>query len=98
MSDMSHVLIIIQGRNPGNRMSDPDNTSYTEQIIETNIKLLDIFCEKIVGALENFEDASNFQEEIEKIKPQLKIDNFAKIEFNYPTSKYDVTIVAPKFE
>lgn len=98
MSDMSHVLIIIQGRHPGNRMSDPDNTSYTEQIIETNIKLLDIFCEKIGYALDRFENASNFEEEIKKIKPQLKIDNFAKIEFSYPTSKYDVTIVAPKFE
>ena len=95
---MSQTLFIIKGTHQGNRMCDPDNITYTEDFVETKIKSLDVFCEKMVGALENFEDASNFQEEVEKIKPQLKIDNFAKIEFSYPTSKYDVTIVAPKFE
>ena len=95
---MSQTLIIIQGTHAGNRMIDPNKKTYNEQIIETNIKSLDVFCKKIVDALDRFENASNFKEEVEKIEPQLKINNFAKLEFNYPFSEYNVTIVAPKFE
>ena len=52
----------------------------------------------MVGALENFEDTSNFQEEVEKIKPQLEIYNFAQLNFEYPSSRYHITIVPPKFK
>lgn len=95
---MSQTLIIIQGTHAGNRMIDPNKKTYNEQIIETNIKSLDVFCKKIVDALDRFENASNFKEEVEKIEPQLKINNFAKLEFTYPFSEYNVTIVVPKFE
>lgn len=95
---MSQTLIIIQGTHAGNRMIDPNKKTYNEQIIETNIKSLDVFCKKIVDALDRFENALNFKEEVEKIKPQLKINNFAKLEFTYPFSEYNVTIVVPKFE
>ena len=63
---MSQTLIIIQGTHAGNRMIDPNKKTYNEQIIETNIKLLDVFCKKIVDALDRFENASNFKEEVEK--------------------------------
>lgn len=95
---MPQTLIIIKGLYAGNRMIDPDETTYNEQIIETNIKSLDVFCKKIVNALDRFENASNFHEEVGKIEPQLKINNFAQLEFNYSFSRYNVTIVAPKFE
>ena len=95
---MSQTLIITRGRYPGNRMIDPDETTYNEQIIDTNIKSLDSFCKKIVDALERFENASNFQEETKTIASQLKINNFAQLEFEYPFSRYNVTIVTPKFE
>lgn len=95
---MPQTLIIIKGLHAGNRMIDPDETTYNEQIIETNIKLLDVFCKKIVDALDRFENASNFKEEVDEIEPQLKVNNFAQLEFDYPFSEYNVTIVAPKFE
>lgn len=95
---MSHVLIITKGTHQGNRMWDPDNITYNEHHIETNIKSLEVFCEKMVDVLENYEDASNFQEEIKKIKPQLEVDNYAQLNFEYPSSRYKLTIVAPKFE
>lgn len=95
---MPQTLIIIKGLYVGNRMIYPDETTYNEQILETNIKSLDIFCKKIIDDLDRFKNASNFHEEIEKIEPQLKINNFAQLEFNYSFSRYNVTIVAPKFE
>lgn len=95
---MSQTLFIIKGTHQGNRMCDPNNITYTEDFVETKIKSLDVFCEKMVGALENFEDASNFQEEVEKIKPQLEVYNFAQLNFEYPSSRYHITIVPPKFE
>lgn len=52
----------------------------------------------MVDVLVHFKDSSNFQEEIEKIKPQLEVENFAQITFEYPSSRYKVTIVPPKFE
>lgn len=95
---MSKTLVITRGRHPGNRMSDPDNITYNEQVIDTNIASLDSFCKKMVSALENFENASNFKEETETIASQLKTNNFAQLEFKYPFSVYNVTIVSPKFE
>ena len=95
---MPQTLIIIKGLHAGKRMIDPDETTYNEQVIETNIKSLDVFCKKIVDALDRFENASNFKEEVEKIESQLKINNFAQLEFNYSFSRYNVTIVTPKFE
>ncbi len=95
---MPQTLIITKGLHAGNRMIDPDETTYNEQVIETNIKSLNVFCEKIVDALDRFENASNFKEEVEKIESQLKINNFAQLEFNYSFSRYNVTIVTPKFE
>jgi hypothetical protein len=95
---MSQTLFIIKGTHQGNRMGDPDNITYTEEFVETKIKSLNIFCEKVIDALENFEDASNFQEEVEKIKPQLEVYNFAQLNFEYPSSRYKITIVPPKFE
>ena len=95
---MSKTLVITHGRHPGNRMSDPDNITYDEQIIDTNIKSLESFCKKMVSALENFENASNFKEETKTIESQLKTNNFAQLEFKYPFSVYNVTIVPPKFE
>ena len=95
---MSQTLFIIKGTHQGNRMGDPDNITYTEEFVETKIKSLNIFCEKVIDALENFEDASNFQEEVKKIKPQLEVYNFAQLNFEYPSSRYKITIVPPKFE
>lgn len=95
---MSQTLFIIKGTHQGNRIGDPDNITYTEEFVETKIKSLNIFCEKVIDALENFEDASNFQEEVEKIKPQLEVYNFAQLKFEYPSSRYKITIVPPKFE
>lgn len=95
---MSNVLIITKGTHQGNRMFDPDDISYNEEFIKTNIKSLDVLCEKLVDALVSYEDASNFQEEVKKIKPQLEINNFAQLQFEYPSSRYKLTIVAPKFK
>lgn len=95
---MSHVLIITKGTHQGNRMGDPDNITYNEQYISTSIKSLDVFCKSLIEALENYEDASNFQEEVEKLKPQLEVDNYAQLNFEYPSSRYKLTIVPPKFE
>lgn len=63
---MSNVLIITKGTYHGNRMFDPDDISYNEEFIKTNIKSLDVLCEKLVDALVSYEDASNFQEEVKK--------------------------------
>ena len=79
-------------------MFDPDDISYNEEFIKTNIKSLDVLCEKLVDALVSYEDASNFQEEVNKIKPQLNVNNFAQLQFEYPSSRYKLTIVAPKFK
>ena len=95
---MSHVLIITKCTHQGNRMFDPDDITYNEQHINTTIKSLDVFCESLIEALEHYEDASNFQEEVKKIKPQFEVDNYAQLKFKYPSSRYELTIVAPKFE
>lgn len=96
---MSNVLVITKGTHQGNRMFDPDDISYDEQFFESNIKSLDVFCEKIIEALkETFEDASNFQEEVETIPSQFENKNFAQVDFKFASSRYTVTIVAPKFE
>lgn len=95
---MSNVLVITKGTHQGNRMCDPDDITYHEQHIDTDITDLNIFCYKMVGALENYEDASNFQEEVKKLKPQLETNNYAQLNFEYPSSRYKLTIVAPKFE
>ena len=95
---MPQTLFIIKGTHQGNRMGDPDNITYSEEFAETKTKSLNIFCEKMVDVLVHFKDSSNFQEEIEKIKPQLEVENFAQITFEYPSSRYKITIVPPKFE
>ena len=89
---MTQTLFIIKGTHQGNRMGDPDNITYSEEFAETKTKSLNVFCEKMVDVL------ANFQEEIEKIKPQLEVENFAQITFEYPSSRYHITIVPPKFE
>ena len=96
---MSTTLFIIDGRFPGNTMRDPNETSHNEQIIDlNNIKSLQSFCDKMESALEQFKDASNFETEIATIASQLEVNNFAKIQFDYPSARYYVTIVPPKFE
>lgn len=95
---MTQTLFIIKGTHQGNRMGDSDTITYTEEFAETKTKSLNGFCEKMVDVLVNFKDSSNFQEEIEKIKHQLKVKNFAQIKFEYPSSRYHITIVPPKFE
>ena len=94
---MGKALFITDGRFPGNTMRDPDETSHNEQIINVDIKSLQSFCDKMEGALEQLQDASNFKEQIEKIAPQLESNNFAKIEFTYPSARYRLAIVPPKF-
>lgn len=80
-------------------MSDPDETSHDEHIANCyKIKSLQTFCDKMRDALVQFNDASNFETELAKIAPQLDVNNFAQIEFTYPSGRYYVTIVPPKFE
>ena len=96
---MSNVLFITKSTHQGNRMFDPDEIKYAQQIINTNIKTLDVFCEQVIEALkENYENASNFQEEIKTIASQFENNNFAQVDFQFASSTYTVTIVAPKFE
>ena len=47
---MSHVLIITKGTHQGNRMWDPDDITYHEQYIDTDIKSLDVFCKSLIEA------------------------------------------------
>ena len=89
---ISHTLILVKGTHPGNRMCDPNYTSYNEYTFYTENETLDSFCKKIIN------EATNFQEEVETISTQLKSENFAQLRFNKIGSTYDVTIVAPKFE
>lgn len=80
-------------------MRDPDEISHDEQLIYLkNIHSLQEFCDKMESALEQFKDVSNFKTEIAKIAPQLDVNNFAKIEFTYPSERYYITIVPPKFK
>lgn len=96
---MSTTLFIIDGRFPGNTMCDPDETSHDEQLIHLkNIHSLQEFCDKMKDVFEQFNDASNFETEIATIASQLEVNNFAKIQFDYPSARYYVTIVPPKFE
>lgn len=96
---MSNVLIIIKGKHQGNRMFDPDDITYDEQFFESNIETLDVFCEEIIKVLkERFENASKFPEEVDSIRSQFETRNFAQVKFNFASSTYNVTIVAPKFE
>ena len=94
---MGKALFIIDGRFPGNTMHDPDETSHKEHVVDVNIKSLSSFCNKMEGTFEQYQKASNFKEEIATIAPQLEVNNFAQIEFHYPSAKYQVTIVPPKF-
>ena len=96
---MSQTIFITKGKHAGNRMFDPDETTYDQQIIDTEIKTLDVFCREVIEALKNrFKNASNFQEEVETITSQLENNNFAQFDFKFPSSRYTVTIVTPKFE
>ena len=96
---ISHTLILVKGTHPGNRMCDPNYTSYNEYTFYTENETLDSFCRKIIIQLKKlFNEATNFQEEIETISTQLKSENFAQLRFNKISSTYNVTIVAPKFE
>lgn len=96
---MSKALFIIDGRFQGNTMRDPDETSHDEQLVHLkNIHSLQKFCDKMEDAFEQFKDAKNFETEIAKIALQLDVNNFAQIKFIYPSGRYYVTIVPPKFK
>ena len=96
---ISHALIIVKGTHQGNRMCDPNNTSYNEYTFYTENETLNSFCKKIIIQLTKlFNNTTNFQEEIETISTQLKTENFAKLTFKGISSTYYVTVVAPKFE
>lgn len=45
---MSQTLFITKGLHAGNRMFDPDETTYDQQIINTSIQTLDTFCEEVI--------------------------------------------------
>lgn len=96
---MSQTIFITKGLHAGNKMFDPNKTTYDQQIINTSIQTLDAFCEEVIEALTyRFEKASNFQKEVETTTSQFENNNFAQFKFNFPTSTYTVTVVAPKFE
>ena len=94
---MKKILIISHGEHQGNMMYSPNNTTYEEEIMFTDAESLEEFCEILVNAFENFDDALNYQTEIKKIAPQFENNNFAQIRFRYPSSIYNITIIAPKF-
>lgn len=96
---MSQTLFITKGLHAGNKMFDPNETPYEQQIINTSIQTLDTFCKEVIEALTyRFEKASNFQKEVETTASQFENNNFAQFKFNFPTSTCTVTVVAPKFE
>lgn len=96
---MSQTIFITKGIHAGNRMFDPDKTTYDQQIINTSIQTLDAFCEEVIEALTyRFEKASNFQKEIETTTSQFESNNFAQFKFQFSSSTYTVTVVAPKFK
>lgn len=96
---MSQTIFITKELHAENKMFDPNKTTYNQQIINTSIQTLDAFCEEVIEALTyRFEKASNFQKEVETTTSQFENNNFAQFKFNFPTSTYTVTVVAPKFK
>ena len=93
------ALFIVHEVHQGNTMRDSDVESISEDILTTtNIFDIKTFCDKIIDILKDFQDSKNFDDEIAKIPAMLNKNNFAQLLFQYPSSKYYVTIVSPKFD
>lgn len=70
---MPQTLIIIKGLHAGSRMIDPDETTYNEQIIETNIKSLDVFCKKLLMLSIDLKMLQISKKKLKKLNLNLKL-------------------------
>lgn len=91
---MSQTLILIETHYT-TRFSNTQNSE--EQVIDNDTPSFAAYCDQLPKLLEQFNRATNFQEEIKKIKPQLGKNNFAQITFKEALIQYHITLVPPKF-
>ena len=91
---MSQTLLLIETYITTRPLRTPD---YDEQIIDNDAPTFTAYCDQLPELLEQFNRETNFQKEIEKIKPQLAKNNFAQIIFKDALIRHHVTLVAPKF-